>query len=68
MTEIADQQRAYAKAGPWDRLGGMLRVFVAVLFVVITAAFLATAQDGLISAGDIGSATSNVPSAGAAGK
>ncbi|MBO6947990.1 MAG: hypothetical protein JJ855_08415 [Rhodospirillales bacterium] len=52
MTDIAESQRAYAEAGPWDRLGAMLRVGVAVLFLLITVVFFATAQDGLISATD----------------
>jgi len=52
MTDIAESQRAYAEAGPWDRLGAMLRVGVAVLFLLITVVFFATAQDGLISAAD----------------
>jgi len=52
MTEIAESQRAYAEAGPWDRLGAVLRVSVAVLFLAITIVFFATAQDGLISAGE----------------
>ena len=56
MNDIAGQERAYAKAGPWDKLGGMLRIAVAVLFLAITVAFFATAQDGLVSAGDIGAA------------
>ena len=50
MTEIAENQRAYAEAGPWDRLGGMLRIGVAVLFLAITVVFLAPAQNGLVSA------------------
>ncbi len=50
MTEIAENQRAYAEAGPWDRLGGMLRIGVAVLFLAITVVFLETAQNGLVSA------------------
>lgn len=52
MTEIAENQRAYAEAGPWDRLGGMLRIGVAVLFLAITVVFFATAQNGLVSASD----------------
>ena len=52
MTETADNQRAYAEAGPWDRLGGMLRIGVAVLFLAITVVFFATAQNGLVSASD----------------
>lgn len=52
MTDIAESQRAYAQAGPWDRLGAVLRVGVAVLFLLITVVFFATAQDGLISATD----------------
>ena len=47
MTETADNQRAYAETGPWDRLGGMLRIGVAVLFLAITVVFFATAQTGL---------------------
>lgn len=54
MNDIAGQERAYAKAGPWDKLGGMLRIAVAVIFLAITIAFFATAQDGLVSAVDIG--------------
>ena len=50
MTEITENQRAYAEAGPWDRLGGMLRIGVAVLFLAITVVFFATAQNGLVSA------------------
>ena len=49
MTDIAESQRAYTQAGPWDRLGAMLRIGVAVLFLLITVVFFATAQDGLIS-------------------
>lgn len=56
MTDIAESQRAYAEAGPWDRLGAMLRVGVAVLFLLITVVFFATAQDGLISATDTSTA------------
>jgi hypothetical protein len=52
MTETADNQRAYAETGPWDRLGGMLRIGVAVLFLAITVVFFATAQNGLVSASD----------------
>lgn len=52
MTDIAESQRAYAQAGPWDRLGAVLRIGVAVLFILITAVFFATAHDGLISATD----------------
>lgn len=53
MNDIADSQRAYAQAGPWDRLGAVLRISVAVLFVAITVVFFATAQNGLISANDL---------------
>jgi hypothetical protein len=53
MNDIAQDQRAYAEAGPWDRLGNMLRIGVAVLFVAITVIFFATAQNGLVSASDI---------------
>ncbi len=56
MTDIAESQRAYAEAGPWDRLGAMLRIGVAVLFLLITVVFFATAQDGLISAADTSAA------------
>ena len=52
MTEIAESQRAYTQAGPWDRLGAILRIGVAVIFLAITVVFFATAQDGLISACD----------------
>ncbi|MEQ8319824.1 MAG: hypothetical protein RH946_06135 [Rhodospirillales bacterium] len=52
MTDIAESQRAYAQAGPWDRFGAMLRIGVAVLFLAITVAFFATAQNGLVSASD----------------
>ncbi|WNK00422.1 hypothetical protein L2D14_03105 [Thalassospiraceae bacterium LMO-JJ14] len=52
MTDIAESQRAYAQAGPWDRLGAMLRIGVAVLFVAITVVFFATAKNGLVSASD----------------
>ncbi len=52
MTDIAESQPAYAEAGPWDRLGAVLRIGVAVLFLAITVVFFATAQDGLISAAD----------------
>lgn len=55
MSEIIQGQRAYAEAGPWDKLGSFLRISVAVSFLVITVAFFATAHDGgLISAADIG--------------
>tara|TARA_R110000803_G_scaffold31103_1_gene69701 strand:- start:52 stop:261 length:210 start_codon:yes stop_codon:yes gene_type:complete len=53
MNDIAEDRRAYAEAGPWDRLGNVLRIGVAVLFLVITVVFFATAQNGLISASDI---------------
>lgn len=53
MNDIADSQRAYAQAGPWDRLGAVLRISVAVLFLAITVVFFATAQNGLISANDL---------------
>ncbi|MEX0695135.1 MAG: hypothetical protein WD075_11875 [Rhodospirillales bacterium] len=52
MNEIAESQRAYTQAGPWDRLGAILRISVAVIFLAITVVFFATAQDGLISASD----------------
>ena len=52
MNRIAKEQRAYTKAGPWDRLGSMMRVGVAVLFLAITVVFFATAQDGLVSASE----------------
>ncbi|MBO6519030.1 MAG: hypothetical protein JJ900_13430 [Rhodospirillales bacterium] len=52
MTDIAESQRAYAQAGPWDKLGAMMRIGVAVIFLLITVVFFATAQDGLISATD----------------
>lgn len=52
MTDIAESQRAYAQAGPWDRLGAMLRIGVAVLFLAITVVFFATAKNGLVSASD----------------
>lgn len=54
MSEIMQGQRAYAEAGPWDKLGSFLRISVAVSFLVITVVFFATAHDGLISAADIG--------------
>jgi len=63
MTEIAENQRAYAEAGPWDRLGGMLRIGVAVLFLAITVAFFATAQNGLVSASDTAPAAPQASSA-----
>lgn len=53
MGDIAEGQRAYAEAGPWDKLGNFLRIFVAVAFLAITVVFFATAHDGLISAADI---------------
>lgn len=52
MTDIAESQRAYAQAGPWDKLGAMMRIGVAVIFLLITVVFFATAQDGLVSASD----------------
>lgn len=52
MEQIAKDQRAYTQAGPWDRLGSVLRVSVAVLFLAITVVFFATAQDGLVSAAE----------------
>lgn len=52
MTDIAESQRAYAQAGPWDKLGAMMRIGVAVIFLLITVVFFATAQDGLVSATD----------------
>ena len=52
MTDIAESERAYAQAGPWDRFGAVLRIGVAVLFLGITVAFFATAQNGLVSASD----------------
>lgn len=54
MNEILRDRRAYAEAGPWDRFGAYMRIGVAVLFLIITAAFIATAQDGLVSASDLG--------------
>lgn len=54
MNEFVENQRGYTEAGPWDRLGTVLRISLAVVFLVITVAFIATAQDGLVSAGDIG--------------
>ena len=54
MRDIAEGQRAYAEAGPWDKLGSFMRISVAVGFLVITVVFFATAHDGLISASDIG--------------
>lgn len=55
MGEIAEGQRAYAEAGPWDKLGNFLRISVAVAFLAITVVFFATAHDGgLISASDLG--------------
>lgn len=54
MNEIASNQRGYTEAGPWDRLGTILRVTLAVAFLAITVAFIVTAQNGLVSAGDIG--------------
>ena len=54
MSEIAEGQRAYAEAGPWDKLGNFMRISVAVTFLVITVVFFATAHDGgLISASDL---------------
>lgn len=53
MGEIAEGQRAYAEAGPWDKLGNFMRIAVAVAFLVITVIFFATAHGGLISASDI---------------
>lgn len=55
MSDITNDQPAYAAAGPWDRLGTVLRVIVAGLFLLITVVFFATAQDGLVSVGDYGS-------------
>jgi hypothetical protein len=52
MTDIEESQRAYTQAGPWDRLGAMLRIGVAVLFLAITVVFFAAAQNGLVSASD----------------
>lgn len=57
MNEFAGNQRAYTESGPWDRLGSVLRITVAVVFLAITVAFFATAQNGLISAGDISAVT-----------
>lgn len=50
MSEVIEENRGYAEAGPWDRLGAALRIGVAVLFLLITIAFFATAQNGLVSA------------------
>ena len=55
MSDITNDQPAYAAAGPWDRLGTVLRVIVAGLFLLITVVFFATAQEGLVSVGDYGS-------------
>ena len=55
MSDITNDQPAYAAAGPWDRLGTVLRIIVAGLFLLITVVFFATAQDGLVSVGDYGS-------------
>jgi hypothetical protein len=52
MNEIAGNQRAYTESGPWDRLGSVLRITVAVAFLAITVVFIATAQNGLVSAVD----------------
>lgn len=57
MSDITNDQPAYAAAGPWDRLGTVLRVIVVGLFLLITVVFFATAQDGLVSVGDYGSGT-----------
>jgi len=57
MSEIAEGQRAYAEAGPWDKLGNFMRISVAVAFLVITVVFFATAHDGLISASDLNAET-----------
>ncbi len=54
MSDLVNEQRAYTAAGPWDRLGTVLRVIVAGLFLLITVVFFATAQDGLVSVGDQG--------------
>ncbi len=58
MSDITNDQPAYAAAGPWDRLGTVLRVIVAGLFLLITVVFFATAQDGLVSVGDYGTGAS----------
>lgn len=50
MNHVAVNERAYAESGPWDKVGMVLRIGVAVLFLVITVVFVATARDGLISA------------------
>lgn len=59
--EISGNQRAYTEAGPWDRLGTFLRISLAVVFLAITVAFIVTAQNGLVSAGDIGAGAGQAP-------
>lgn len=66
MTDIAESRRAYAQAGPWDRFGAMLRIGVALLFLAITVAFFATAQNGLVSASDTHLEPAAAPAAPAA--
>lgn len=70
MNEIAGNQRAYTESGPWDRLGSVLRITVAVIFLAITIVFIATAQNGLVSAVEdtpsAQAATTDVPADGAA--
>ncbi len=50
MNHVAGNERAYAESGPWDKIGMMLRISVAVVFLAITVVFVATARDGLVSA------------------
>lgn len=52
MNHIAGNDRAYAASGPWDKVGMMLRIGVAVVFLAITVVFVATARNGLVSAMD----------------
>ncbi len=70
MNEIAGNQRAYTESGPWDRLGSVLRIAVAVVFLAITVVFFATAQNGLVSAVDevpaVPTVTPDLPANGAA--
>ncbi len=60
MNHIAGTDRAYAESGPWDKIGMILRIGVAVVFLAITVVFVATARDGLVSAEEISAAPATV--------
>ncbi len=56
MTRTPGFQSSYTASGPWDRVGTALRIGFAVAFLAITVVFVTTAQDGLVSASNLGHA------------